>query len=615
MDPRTLELFRSLQSGPYDEAAWKQIQRLLIGQRRALRGRNDVATLAEIVQLLEAWAQAANTGRLRSVALGEAAEIAERELRQVSLADDLRGRAVAEVRSALERNTHAHPVGSTAAVTMAVEQVADTELDEAIAACEAALDVEATPANVQALADLYARRATPADCEQAAELYCMLGDVLGNPEGIAPLKRALELAPGHADAEALLARFSAEIRASVPTITLNMATTTEEGSTRKRRSTLQGTPSPAPLPQPPEEQARLFEPHAPKTPPGIGASASAAPALNMKASPLGVPAALGHSAAAALHAAPPAPLSAFATGAQPSLEVMTAELEQPVAPPRLSAAAVRPAAEPPPLPVPEAPPPLAATPALAKMPSGSRAPVMMLQLPAGSSGAPLRVMPVSSLSPVVIDEAEPDVLPPSHVRRWARPAGLVALALSAAAASLLLVRSIGSNPASPPSQTHAVGQAEAAKPAAPEPPPPPPAPAPAAVAPERHAPPAPPPKAAAPRELHEAHASVELLLDHVVLQGGKLTPQQLASAIDKAQSKLEACYGQTLARKPHLKGKLQFSFTIKPNGKASIAKLAGGTIKDAALIQCSADVISNAKFPKPRKQAVKVKLALQYKPS
>src|ERR1700759_1271780 len=123
MDPRTLELFRCLQSGPYDEAAWKQIQRLLVGQRRALRGRNDFATLAEIVQLLEAWAQAANTGRLRSAALGEAAEIAERELRQVSLADDLRARAVAEVRSALERNTHAHPVGSTAAVTMAVEQV------------------------------------------------------------------------------------------------------------------------------------------------------------------------------------------------------------------------------------------------------------------------------------------------------------------------------------------------------------------------------------------------------------------------------------------------------------------------------------------------------------
>jgi hypothetical protein len=108
---------------------------------------------------------------------------------------------------------------------------------------------------------------------------------------------------------------------------------------------------------------------------------------------------------------------------------------------------------------------------------------------------------------------------------------------------------------------------------------------------------------------------VELLLNHLVLQGGRLTPQQLSSAIDKTQSKLDACYGERLARKPHLKGRLQFSFTIKRNGKAGIAKLAGGSIKDVTLIQCSADVISNARYPKPRKQAVKVKLALQYKPS
>jgi hypothetical protein len=266
-------------------------------------------------------------------------------------------------------------------------------------------------------------------------------------------------------------------------------------------------------------------------------------------------------------------------------------------------------------------------------------------------------MPVSSLSPVVIDDAELDVLPSRPVRPWLRPLGLGALALGAAAASMMLVRSPSWFAAAATRETHAAGQLEAkqAEPAIAPAPLPPTAAAPAgkqtapaaptpgkqtapqkeaapalekqtapvlgketarasdkqpALAAAKQTTPAPPPKAAgAPQPV------VQLLLDQLALHGGKLTPQQLASAIEKAQPKLDACYGQTLAHKPHLKGKLQFSFTIKPNGKASIAKLAGGTIKDAALIQCSADVIANAKYPKPRKQAVKVKLALQYKPS
>src|SRR5262249_2988092 len=137
MDPRTLELFRCLQSGPFDETGWKQIQRLLSGQCRVLRGRGDLATLAEIVQLLEGWANAAVSGRLRAAALGDAADIAERELRQVSLADDLRARAVTQTRSTLVQRTPTNAVP-----TVEVEPPGGVQLDEAIAVAESALEEE-----------------------------------------------------------------------------------------------------------------------------------------------------------------------------------------------------------------------------------------------------------------------------------------------------------------------------------------------------------------------------------------------------------------------------------------------------------------------------------------
>ena len=197
MDSRTLELFRCLQSGPFDDAGLKQIQRLLGSQRRALAAKNDLGTLQEIIQLLEGWAIASGSRRLSAAAFGEAAEIAERDLRQPSLANELRTRAITAGR---QRSDPTIEVPHAEATT--------EELTAAIARAEAELEENAATANVRALADLYARRGAQGDREQAADLYFTLAEVLGNPAGLELLQLTLSQMPDHAEARALLASYT-----------------------------------------------------------------------------------------------------------------------------------------------------------------------------------------------------------------------------------------------------------------------------------------------------------------------------------------------------------------------------------------------------------------------
>lgn len=577
MDSRTLELFRCLQSGPYDESGFKQIQRLLSGQCRVLRSRNDLATLAEIVQLLEGWANAAVSGRLRAAALGEAAEIAERELRQLSLADDLRERAAQRTRADAR-------VSVTSARTVQMEPTPkETTLDEAIAAWEDFLEADPNQATVQHLAELYTRRGGDGDLEQAADLYCMLGELMGNPAGLGMVQQALQLSPDHADAQALLERYTAEIRASVPTVTLNVPAPVENSS-RTRHATLSGMVTPAPPPlsaaEPPATPALGVAALAP--PPAIGASAGGAPAPPLRAAVQSFPA-LG---SAAYQAPPPLP-----------------------APVQLAPA-------PPPLPLKSAP--------------TSRAPVMLLQIPANPSGSSLRVMPASSLSPVVIDEAgaQADPPPPRRKRGWAF--GGLALAATATALVFLYVRSREQSPASASASTGPVrheAHSPASAPGKPEPtvpaaqPAPPAAAAPAAAVPAQAETPAAaeqvgPPLPAAVENAPAKTPAVQALLEQASLRGGALNQQLLAATLDKLNAKLVACYEQALTQKPRLKGRIILGWTVKTNGRvANVKSIAGTTIKDQALIDCTSQAIDGARFPKPRKQPAKIKLPFQYRQS
>jgi hypothetical protein len=97
------------------------------------------------------------------------------------------------------------------------------------------------------------------------------------------------------------------------------------------------------------------------------------------------------------------------------------------------------------------------------------------------------------------------------------------------------------------------------------------------------------------------------------VRGGKWSDAQLTAAIDKLKPKLDQCYAAALEKHPRLKGKLGVAFTVKPNGKAAAVKKQGGTLKDAELVRCTLDAIGNTRYPKPRKQALSIKLPLEFR--
>jgi hypothetical protein len=166
MDPQLLALLRCLQSGPHDAAALEQICALLHAQYRTLHAQGDLDTLAELGELIEAWAvahaaaggdQAAGRGVVYGVLGGLRSEVGD--------------------------------------------------LDGAIAAYEQALDAAAEPEVILCLAELFAKRGGADDLQQAADLYCTLGEAEGNPDGIPMIERALDLLPSHAEAMALLEQY------------------------------------------------------------------------------------------------------------------------------------------------------------------------------------------------------------------------------------------------------------------------------------------------------------------------------------------------------------------------------------------------------------------------
>jgi hypothetical protein len=221
MDPQTLELLRSLQSGPYDEPAWKNYRGMLRTQRRVLRAQQDLSTLSDLVQLLDTWAQNCGSPRVAAEVLREAADVAERDLSQAAASADLRKRAVAI--------GHAESLGAgTTHTSTGMRRKDSKDLNEAIAQYERALDDDADMETVYHLAELYSQRGDPGDAQQAADLYYTLGDVLGHPAGLPMLQRALEHVPDHADARRLLAQYErAQPTAAQPTASQRPSTRRE----------------------------------------------------------------------------------------------------------------------------------------------------------------------------------------------------------------------------------------------------------------------------------------------------------------------------------------------------------------------------------------------------
>lgn len=202
MDPQTLELLRCLQSGPYDEPAWKHLRGMLRTQRRVLRAQQDLATLTDLVSLLDTWSRNCVDPRIAAEILREAADVAERDLSQTATSAELRKRAVAI------GHTESLGAGTSHAAT-GMRRKDSKDLNEAIGQYEAALNDDADMETVYHLAELYSERGDPGDAQQAADLYYTLGDVLGHPAGLPMLQRALEHVPNHADARKLLTQYEA----------------------------------------------------------------------------------------------------------------------------------------------------------------------------------------------------------------------------------------------------------------------------------------------------------------------------------------------------------------------------------------------------------------------
>lgn len=648
MESGTLELLRCLQSGPFDESNWKHIRATLRGQRRYLRAQNDLATLTDLVQLLESWAQACDNPRLGAEALREAADIAERELAQVERANDLRKRALTHSHSGSERTRVG--IGFNGAPL----RRADAGLDEAIENYERQLNADADMDVVYQLAELYAQRGAPGDAEQAADLFCTLGDVLGNPGGIPMLQRALEQVPDHAEARALFTQYGGTTPLAPPAPAGARAAAPPTAHRITSHRTAAGLGAPAPV---------VPSPAAVATAPRLSSSGAGRPPLKA-ATPIGGRGRVQRTARGQGLVAPE-PRGGLASDVAADLD--TAQ-SQPTTEEHARVRDVEPAPNPRAnndnafdvepgesdevdvaaalghMPA-KGPPPLKSAKQRARelQPMPQTAPVITIKQSqaTGTSAAP--TASVSSLSPVVVEqerslERSRERLRSQRIRRRKIAAAVLGAAAIAAVAVAMFApgtlqdaRHYAQNLAGGETETGSsvTSTSSATQPPAtpeptavtPEPTSPSAAPTPAPESPAvpntaaQQAPAAEQPAEPKTAEPAEPGRTVQLHLDQANLRGGKLTEAQLTSAFERAAPKLDKCYADALEKRPRLKGKLIVSWTVRPNGKVVGAKKQGGTLKDAELIRCTLDAISSTKFPKPRRQAAQIRLPIEYRRS
>jgi hypothetical protein len=614
MDPQTLELFRSLQVGPYDDLGLTQLRKQLVPQRRALSASADLATLGEIVELLASWAQAAGPGRIAAGALGEAADIAERELADIARATALRDRAVALARSGDAPASTAPRTSAAAPGAREIQTSTASALDREIDECERALNDSPDIAIVQRLAALFVKRDQAGDRAQAADLFFTVGDVLGETAGLPMLERALELAPTHREAKALRDKY---------VVAAAVARSTGLGS-------------------------------------AVGPSSRSANKRSLASR------ASGRKSAPTTRGANPT--NAAADGGGRIARTIAANVSAPQSVPQLRSAAAFARA-------PQAAGHGASAPGMRK----ARPPLISVQQRSAAPAADVSAQPATSLSPVVFDDAVEPIAeqPARRARKYWIAAGAVVTGAAAAfalstfilpafdsghvkTAGAAMTRGANTPPAQVanlPEQTPSAAVSGSIKPSD-SLPPNPTAPAnpatPASDAPASAPTPALDPSATkpadeiptaspvvAPTAANSATAAngndelvgrasaavkadtkaestggnVHVLLDQVTQRGGKLSDAQLSAAFEKAGPKLERCYDQILETKPHTRGRLIITWTVRLNGRVADAKKLSGTIKDATLAQCTVQAIADTRFPKPHKQAVKLKLPLEYRRS
>ncbi len=87
---------------------------------------------------------------------------------------------------------------------------------------------------------------------------------------------------------------------------------------------------------------------------------------------------------------------------------------------------------------------------------------------------------------------------------------------------------------------------------------------------------------------------------------GSLSADAIRQVVQKNLKKIKLCYNRELSKNPDLKGKIEVSFDIGPDGKVKNYKIKSSSMKNKTVEDCMLKRIRRFKFPKPEKGSVKV---------
>jgi len=232
MDPRIQLLIRRLQVGPYDVTAFGRIREQLSALREEIAASGDLETIKKIIELIDSWSESARDQTAASMAQFEAASLCEIEFQDIESAVQryalslelnpsnvesfqrlvplLRERGDIEgletILNQLLSALAAFDTGESSFRVEVLREIANLasdnnrNLDGAIQALEEIVDFEPDLSDVKELARLRSIRGQPGDVERAADLFYTVGDVLGAPDGLELVSKALDLNPSHEEA-------------------------------------------------------------------------------------------------------------------------------------------------------------------------------------------------------------------------------------------------------------------------------------------------------------------------------------------------------------------------------------------------------------------------------
>ncbi len=723
MDAHTLRLMSRLRWGPFDATALGRIREELELQRDVLATAGDREALVSLVEHLQGWSKSAREPALASVALFEAATVAETELEDFERAADLyvlsleqdpantQGLARAEpLLKKLGRHEQLETI--IGALLQALGQLGEAEapklaqvfrvlarlrseqnrdVSEVIQALEGALDAAPDISDLSALGELYETRAAPGDAQRAAHLYATLGDVLGDPEGLPMLEKALDQMPVHQQALELLEKLVPEAEHGARlknrwTAYIAQAPAGPEADARRWslvrayradgqlqealdcllplvnkgdkaaaeveveiRAQLALQQSAAAQPSPDAAGGERRPPPLPgkrmsfkKTMLGHGAPVIPAVPVGGEARE---PSRQSDSDRSASYPAPvfpppdpeqqPAVQEAQQYRAPQANDEEAISAQRATADPALDARPQQPVhAHPEQSPEAGAAELAAAMYAQPHQAPAERPAAGVFEQPAtegfeqpGAPGVysePSPQAPEPALDPGVMPNAEVagyDLdMGAAEASAFARPrpkgklliAGAAALAFGAAGAFALAMFT-QQTPDGPATPSNAVEPAVAKEPPRPEaaktetPKPSDKARETAGDVPKE----APKPsqqagKAAKRAKRKRPGPSVSMVAKLVKYRGGKLDKGRFRKAVQGALPKMKKCYVRTLKRKPRLRGRITFTWSVNKRGRPFSVKRVRGTIKDKPLTRCVSQAIRATRYPKPRRRAAKV---------